>query len=248
MLYVRDDGAFDKAVTSLQVRLWYAVIVALSGLGNNGLCRWFPSDSREHRQKHGAFAGAESGYWDQIRKGRCLPLRTTRGCRLVDRVEVAFPGTKRWIVSPLWRLLRTAPVTSQYLFEVFSGLPDDIRELLLVEPGVASLFFRRPASENLYKSLERIASRPLEDEARSFARLMGCTVAVLALVREAELRQNQPQHYGGRLAWERMVRRLIVFAGATPLVDELMQLGKARFRGTVYSPDGEGEMVMSCDQ
>lgn len=51
--------------------------------------------------------------WDKYRRGDVVPrsgLRPGGGANLVDRVEVVYPGTAKWLTLPLWRLLDKAPM------------------------------------------------------------------------------------------------------------------------------------------
>lgn len=240
----KNQKTFDKAVVSLQVRVWFNAVKVHSELSTNELARRFPSTD-SGRKKEGATSTSESGYWYQVRRGEHLPLRRRHGRQLVDEVEAVFPHTRRWIVSPLWRLLGTAAIDLPEIHRILGGLHPRIRDFLFIRPAVGSVFVRTTPHKGQYEKLDAVA-RPLfpKDGDDVFERLMGGVIAVLALIREAELIYQQPLHVQGRKALRGMVERLRCFPELEKLSAELIELGQQRFSGTVYSPDGVGSMTV----
>lgn len=241
---VNDRRAFEQAIISLQVRVWFAAVKIRSGLSNNELARRFPStpspaQSGASLPSTSGYLPSQSGYWDQIRRGQHLPLRRQHGRELVDKVEAAFPNTKRWIVLPLWELLSLRPIGLTTIYGILATLHPSIRKLILIDPEALSVFVRMPPNKELYRRLDK-AARPLypDDDSDVFGRLTGGAIATLALIREAELIQQQPLHVLGRKAWSTMAERLQHFPEMKEFWEELANLGKRRFLGTIYSPDG----------
>lgn len=241
--------AINALIDSLRVRIWFNAVKTRSGLSNKALSRLFPSTQRKASESSPSsgtqYSQADSGYWHKIRRGEIMPLRRAHGQQLVENVEEAFPGTRRWIVSPLWDLLSTKPATTHDIYGILRSLHPRISEVLLVKSQVNSKFARRPPCRDQYQKLARIA-RPLfpVDEDDVFGRLMGGVVAVVALIREAEIIQQQPLHYQGRIAWNDMVSRLYHFPEIRPMLEDLKVVGINRFKGTLYSPDGEGGVTI----
>jgi hypothetical protein len=235
----------DDRIKTLRVKIWFSAVKFHSKLNNNDLSRMFPSTKRKSSKTDASngsmYSPNESGYWDQIRRGEIMPLLREHGKQLVKNVDETFPGTKRWIESPLWVLLRTKPMTIDEIYSILESLHSRITESLLVKSSVGSTFARNPLLKEQYERLDRIA-RPLfpSDDDDVFGRLMGGVIAVVALIREAEITQQQPQHFQGRIVWKKMVDRLDHFAEIRPFLEELKMIGISRFKGTVYSPDGEG--------
>lgn len=238
----------DALIDSLRVRIWFNAVKNRSGLSNKALSRRFPSSPRKTLGVGSStqYLQADSGYWHKIRRGEIMPLRRAHGRQLVENMEEAFPGTRRWIVSPLWDLLSTKQATTQDIYNIIRSLHPRISEALLVQPQVGSVFVRKHPCKEQYQTLDRIA-RPLfpSDADDVFGRIMGGIVAVVALIREAEIIQQQPLHFQGRLMWREMVNRLCCFPEVSPLIEELKMLAIRRFEGVVYSPDGESRVVLA---
>lgn len=238
-----DRETFDDAVTSLQVRVWFSAIKKKSGLSTNEIARRFPSTPRQPSSQippKSGYLPSQSGYWDRLRRGQHLPLRRAHGRALVDLIEEAFPGTKRWIVWPLWNLLRTQSMELREIHAVVRELHLSIRAAVLINPETGSVFARVPISpKHLFKKLD-IAARPYfpNDENDVFGRLSGGVVATLGLIREAELIHEQPLHVLGRKAWLKMTEKLQYFVELEGLLPELQELGRLRFSSITYSPDG----------
>lgn len=243
LLNSEDRKLFDKAVTELQVRTWFYAIKKASGLSTNQIARLFPSTPRKGSGLEGAESGylpSESGYWDQIRCGRHLPLRRKHGRELVDLVEQRFAGTRKWIVSSLWRLLSTCHMELGEIYQLLEELPPSIQDEILIRSEIGSIFIRTPSfPKDLYRKID-VAARPLfpHDSSDTFDRIVGGAIGALALIREAEHLQNQPQHVLGRKAFLKIVERFDYFSELPCLASELQRLGRARFGSAIYSPDG----------
>lgn len=250
LLTPEDRKLFDKAVIELQVRTWFSAIKTTSGLSTNEIARLFPSTPRKERGVEEAESGylpSESGYWEQVRRGKHLPLRRKHGRELVESVERRFAGTQRWIVSGLWKLLSTCQIDLAEIYVLLGDLHPSIRDKILIRPETESSFIRVPSfPKDMYRKID-IAARPCStgDSGNSFERIMGGAIAALALIRESEYLQNQQQHVLGRKAFTKIVERFAYFQESQSLAFELQRLGKARFGGTIYSPDGVSALTLN---
>lgn len=185
LLTIEDQKGFDKAVVELQVRTWFASIKRTSGLSTNEIARRFPSRPRaadEAGEAESGYLPSQSGYWDQIRRGEHLPLRRRHGKELVDRVEHSFPGTRRWIVAPLWQLLSTQHLDIGKIYLILRELPPVIANEILIRSEIGSVFVRTPTfPKELFRRLD-LAARPCfpHDAEDTFDRIVGGATAAVA--------------------------------------------------------------------
>ncbi len=172
----------DPKIRSMRVRAWVRAVKLASGLGLADLEEAFS-------QRLGADASSRSCIWDKYQRGEVVPrsrLQTKRGLSLVERVERRYPGTAKWLTSPLWRLADMAPMEMSEIREVYEGLPYLFQSIFIAGPYDASeIFWRRPVDyEHVYTLLLR-------------QRDLDALVTILAMVKEAEITQDQGLHWLG---------------------------------------------------
>lgn len=242
---LEEEKEFSRALWSLAVRLWFHAVHQASGLGVRALARRFPSNPCPARQRSEWSSGEDSGYWHKIRRGEINPLLRQHGRELIALVELAFPGTARWIRSPLWRLLDVKPITLAEIHNILNDLHPRLRDVLLAKKEVQSVFWRMPPNGDQYRSIEKIARPDLAKNAdEQFDIVMGGLVAIVALIRESEIIQHQPMNYQGRMLLGKLVQRLGRIEEAREFVGGLLMMGKLRFNHTIYCPDGETELIV----
>lgn len=166
----------------MRVRAWVRAVKLASGLGLAELEEMFS-------QRLGTGPSSRSCIWEKYQRGEVVPrfrLQTKRGLSLVERVEQRYPGTAKWLTSPLWRLVDKAPMEMGEIREIYEGLPYLFQSIFIAGPHEGSpLFWRRPIDpkdvcEILLKLSERDAISAL--------------VTALTMAKEAETTQDQYQH------------------------------------------------------
>lgn len=169
----------DPEIRKMRVQAWFRAVSLASQLAPRELETVFGEPKSDSKVKR-------SCMWDKYRRGEVAPrsgLRPDGGLNLVDRVEAAYPGTEKWLTLPLWRLLDKAPMEMSEIRRYLEGLPNLMRQIFIYRSSQPSgLFWRRDTDyEDACDHLLR------------FGDLDGLT-AVLALVKEAEVIQDQYQH------------------------------------------------------
>ena len=170
---------------SMRVRCWFNAVSQISGLTTGQL-------EREFGEK-GAERAPRSCIWNKYRRGEVVP-RSRRPCdhskKLVERVESRYPGTAKWLTSPLWRLADPAPMEMSEIRRIYEGLPKVIRSIF-VEPEskTKSIFWRRSVKPKLAcEMLLRF-------------RNVDALIALLTMVKEAEIMQDRTQYGVAVNAW-----------------------------------------------
>ena len=197
----------DPDIRQMRVQAWFRAVAQASGLTPRELEHKFSESDSDKKVKR-------SCVWDKYRRGEVVPrmgLRPGGGLNLVDRVEATYPGTAKWLTLPLWRLLDKAPMEMSEIRGYLEGLPNLIRQIFIYGSAQPSgLFWRRDTD---YDDACDLLLR--------FGSLDGLT-AVLALVKEAEVIQDQYQHQNCvQKAGEYLAR--LAYQGLLPekLIDEL---------------------------
>lgn len=190
----------DPKVRSMRVRTWFRSVEMASGLTTRELERLF-SDGGAEKVKR-------SCIWNKYRAGTVAPRsgRSEKGLpNLVERVEKRYPGTAKWLTSPLWRLISPAPLEMSEIREVYEGLPVSLKALFIEQKSTAKgLFWRHPADpKDVFDAL--VAERG-ED----------ALIAALAMMREAVVIQDQWQHWLGATAVQNILALLNAARVATP--------------------------------
>lgn len=169
--YVEDSG-----IRSLRIKTWFQAIAEKSGLTAAELERQFA---------RGGVGERRSCIWDKYRRGEVEPRSDAGGDGLVERVERAYAGTAVWLSTPLWRLSDAVPMEMSDIRLIFEGIRHPlIRSIFVASKAEASgRFWRRPVDP--------------DDAAGHLLRFedLDALVALLAMVREAEIIQRQEQHW-----------------------------------------------------
>lgn len=173
----------DPEIRSMRVRAWVRAVKQASGLSLAELEEEF---SQRWAQRSPSL---RSCIWEKYQRGEVVPrasLRTKEGLSLVERVEKRYPGTARWLSLPVWRLVDKASMDMNDIRTIYEGLPKLLRSIFIAGPDEASeIFWRRPVDHrHVCDIVLRIGD-------------LDALVVALALVREAEITQNQAQHEVG---------------------------------------------------
>lgn len=178
----------DPEIRSMRIRAWVRAVKESSGLSLEEL-------EKEFTNGWSGTSAPRSCIWNKYENAKVLPRSgySAKGSlNLVERVEKQYPGTAQWLTSPLWRLADVAPMEMREIREVYEGLPGGINSIFIAPSYEATgIFWKRPAEfEKVYEVLLRLA------ELRH-VNLLEILVAVMAMVKEAEVTQNQDQHEDG---------------------------------------------------
>lgn len=189
----------DPEIRKMRVQAWFRAVSLASKLTPRELEQLFGETKSNEKVKR-------SCVWDKYRRGEVVPrsgLRPDGGLNLVDRVEAVYPGTAKWLTLPLWRLLDRAPMEMSEIRRYLERLPNLMRQMFIYsEAQPTGLFWRRDTD---YEDACDLLLR--------FVSLDGLN-AVLALVKEAEVIQDQYQHqdcvrkageYLARLAYQELL-------------------------------------------
>lgn len=169
----------DPEIRKMRVQAWFRAVSLESGLTPRELEKTFSESEPKKKVQR-------SCVWDKYRRGEVVPrsgFRPDGGLNLVDRVEASYPGTAKWLTLPLWRLLDRAPMEMSEIRRCYEGLPNLMRQIFIYTQAEPSgLFWRRDTDYD-----------DACDHLLRFGNLDGLT-AVLALVKEAAVIQDQYQH------------------------------------------------------
>lgn len=211
-----------EPIYKLRTRAWFIAVSQASGLKTFELEMMFAS-----KDANGQSEGfVRTGIWSKYCKGIVSPKLHDFGpdkLSLVNRVDQQFPGTKRWFIMPFWRLLSRDPLEPSELKTIFFSLPEDIRRLFVIRNYKGkNIFWRLQRDpESLYQELASIGT-------------LDATIGVLAMIKEAEMTQNQLQHLLGLSAWVKCAARLKQDPVLSALLDPINKYVKKRFADTVY--------------
>ncbi|MGB4064756.1 MAG: hypothetical protein WBK19_13120 [Azonexus sp.] len=165
----------NPKIRSMRVRSWFYAVSQASGLTVGEL-------EKEFREE-GSAQAPRSCIWNKYKRGEVVPRSRFQGDgrpKLVERVEARYPGTEKWLFSPLWRLADEAPMEMSEIRRIYEGLPMKIRNFFILPPELASEVFWRHELLDIEPVLRHmLASRTGDD-----------LLAGLAMVREAELVQS----------------------------------------------------------
>lgn len=168
----------NPKLRSMRVRCWFNAVSQASGLTTGQLEKEFGEKGAERTPR--------SCIWNKYRRGDVVPRSRRPGDRskkLVERVESRYPGTAKWLTSPVWRLADPAPMEMSEIRKVYEGMPKSIRSIF-VEPASkpSSLFWRRSVNP---KQVCEILLRFRDVDA---------LIALLTMVKEAEVVQDRTQY------------------------------------------------------
>lgn len=170
----------DPEIRKMRVQAWFRAVSLASKLTPRELEKQFGEPKSNEKVKR-------SCVWDKYRRGDVVPrsgLRPGGGANLVDRVEVVYPGTAKWLTLPLWRLLDKAPMEMSEIRRCYESLPRPMRAMFIHPDATESSAFWRVRTMNCKADCELLLR---------FESLDGL-VAVLTLKKEVECTQNIGQH------------------------------------------------------
>jgi len=209
----------DPEIRKMRVQAWFWAVAQASKLTPRELEKKFGEPKCDGKVKR-------SCMWDKYRRGEVAPRSGPRpdgGLNLVDRVEATYPGTAKWLTLPLWRLLDKAPMEMSEVRRCYEGLPNLMRQIFIYTQAEPSgLFWRRDTD---YEDACDLLLR--------FGGLDGLN-AVLALVKEAEVIQDQYQHqdcvqkageYLARLAYQVLLPDTLIDKLSNYLVQRVASAG-----------------------
>lgn len=168
----------DPQIRKMRVQAWFKAVTTKSGLSARELEEKFREDSGKKVKR--------SCIWNKYRRGEVVPrtgYRPNSRPNLLDRVETEYPGTTKWLLSPIWRLADKAPMEMSEIRAVYLGLPPLIRSLYITaEANANGRFWRKTMkAETVFSTLFCI-------------RDLDAFTASLAMVREAEIIQSPKAH------------------------------------------------------
>lgn len=179
----RRKSGEDPKIRSMRVRVWVRAVRLASGLSLAELEEEFS------QPWSGPKPSVRSCIWDKYYRGEVVPrtkLRSKEGPSLVERVEKEYPGTAKWLSSPLWRALDIAPIDMGEIRDLYEELPDLFRSIFIAPPHEESeIFWRRPV--DLIDTYRILALLSEQDALHAF-------MTILIMIKEAETTQNQDQH------------------------------------------------------
>lgn len=176
--------------------------------------------------------------WERYRSGTICPRisGTAKKPSIVERVDDAVPDASRWLTSSFWRLLGNQPMDMEEIRVIFQSLMPEIRDLFVIEGYERNgVFWRKP---NDLKSLVRLLlSGTFPRTFEHWAKLDAAT-AVLALLREAEIKQDQLQHIEVWNIWLEFPNFLREIPALQNIADEIHSILSKRMLSVRYHQEG----------
>lgn len=123
--------------------------------------------------------------WDKYARGLVVP-----STKLAERVEARYPGTKRWLILPLWRVIRDPPPPVTELHAIIAAVRPALTAHLSHPYNVLHAERRQP---HRLSSIKTIDSLWRQGDVNALTALLACA-------RDAELTQNEHQHAEAALA------------------------------------------------
>ncbi len=136
----------NKSIRELKVKTWFAAVAEVSGKSAYELEKEFAPSyvDREEFGKHRA------RLWDKYRLGKTMPtmIKTENGRRPVALlVEDVYPGTIKWLQSPIWVLLDLGiELSMNDLRLIYESLDPRIAGLI-IDDEKGQLFWRKHNSD-----------------------------------------------------------------------------------------------------
>ena len=210
--------------------MWYAAIVTASWRDAPTLKAKAPLIEAEFLKK-GQF---RSCLFDKYRRGEIEPRRSgskNGELSIVDRVEIRYPGTAKYLELPLWKALDFNQSSMAEVRQVYEVLPVRIRKHFIAINKVSKLgFWRKPTHPELVSD---ILSKEIT---------LSSLTASLNMVQEGLITQNQFLHYHGLRASEKILAKMLATSGFKTWHEVLrvMQTHVVQHRKHIkYSVDGE---------
>lgn len=157
--------------------------------------------------------------WDKYERGENVPKKS-----LVAIVETAYPGTRQWIVAPLWKVIRARPLPISELHAIIAVIRPTLASRLPDAFSPASRVRRKQYDLSRIGAIDSLW-RQGDVEAMT---------ALLGLVRDAEQKSDDHQHAEAALA---ALHLFILLAANDPLHSvrhDLFMYLKDRFFTHVY--------------
>lgn len=227
-------------VDGFRARAWFnAVAEASCPLSIYGLEKRFAPDYQTkitgsaHQHKKGGEGvkkHVRSGMWHKYKRGDATPSKApTPGCdeSIVKRVEDRYKGTERWLNLPLWDMLDRRPVTMDEIKKAYSSLAKEVRNLFIAcNPKDKLSFWRLPVkTQDVLQALRKL-------------RGLDAATAVMTMIREAEVTQNQEQHIACFKAWFEVAPSMADDGVSLDLIEDIVEYTRDWFRDIVYSDAG----------
>lgn len=170
------------AIDAARTIAWFYAVAEVSQLHLRGLDRQFGSGT--------------TGAWTKYRYGQLSPSPE----RLAV-VEEAYPGTRRYFESPLWRLIRPGTLGQIAPRGAFEWLPLPMRaRFVLPNSHEETVFWRRQGA--LEQDIDFLLA-----EAEKPGQSIDAGTASLALLHEAVLMQDKVRFRACFIAWLRYLER-----------------------------------------
>lgn len=218
----------------LATRAWFNYVSNKLGKSAGQLESLFTSAANDKKYNR----GDRPKLWDRYRRGVVCPRIMGAGTKLsiVEKVDDAVPGASRWLTSAFWQLLSSKPMAMDDIREVYLSLAPEIRDLFVIKDHKSSEVFWRVRShpkDLLAALLSDVCLQDVDDE-----QLLGIATAILALIREAEIKQDIDQHIEALHGWLEFRPLLGKVNPIKNILDEIDKLVKKRFLSARYFLDG----------
>lgn len=212
----------DKAFR-VRTKAWFFAVSLASNMNAGELEIYFAPPAKRDMYK----PGNRPRHWEKYMTGLICPKNKpdlNGRMSIVERVEECFPGTAMWVTLPFWLVLSNAYMEMHELKAIYSSLSLPVRELIIMEGAPDDeIFWRRPARySDLFDQLITIGG-------------LDAATAVLALIKEAELTQNQLQHQRGLGCWAVCAKCLRSHPVLSHVMEDINKIIEDRFTGTVYA-------------
>ena len=172
----------NKLIRELKVKTWFAAVAKASGKTAYELEKEFAPSyvDRDEFGKHRA------RLWDKYRLGKSMPtISEQEGGRrpIALLVEEKYPGTLKWLQSPIWMLLdMDIELSMNDLRSIYESLDPMVAELIIHDKK-GQLFWRKQELDP-GKLVEKLYQ----------ADTMDGLIAIVCLWRESILSQQPPLH------------------------------------------------------
>lgn len=215
-------------IAKLKVMTWFNAVALASGKTAAELEREFSGQGQVRRVK-----GREirPKLWEKYRRGAAEPRITPskgKTISIVQQVELAYPGTAKWLTLPLWKLLEAKRLTMDDLRNVLMGLENKVSSLLLFRKTPLGGFFWGQSCSDAVRLVETLY------EIKS----LDATIALAVLIRQAEICQDQLLHEEAYWALITIVEELECKLPLRMILPELRLHLIQKFTSIQYSSDG----------